>query len=371
MGGCVIVIDPFTGEILALANVPTFDPSNRKPGEARSMWNWGVSNLYEPGSTLKVITAAAALDSGAVAPHSVFYCPGRQKIGRHTVGCIIHRPFKGKHGSLRVEEIIQWSCNLGAAAIGRKAGYRVISDYLRRFGFGDYTGIDLPAEARGSVRSAAKKWPEISLANISFGQGLHVTALQLAMAYAVIANGGTLMKPLLIKGITDTKGKTVLQSFDPQPVRRVISAETARTLTGFMETVVEEGTGKTAKITGYTVAGKTGSAQKAEGKKGYVPGKYIASFAGFFPAKKPRYVMVAVLDEPKGTHWGATVAAPVFKALGERIALMQAVPEDDPESRLKQERKQARLYGQAAPPDPQAAAPAKKDRTGAKQNSSD
>jgi len=346
-GGSVIVLDPWTGEILAMTNAPTFDPNRRRPEEgAKGYWrNRAITDLYEPGSTLKLITAAAGLDTGAITTGTTFYCQGQARVGRRTIRCVIHAPFHHGHGAETVQKILQYSCNIGAAGIGRRVGRKRLAEYLHRFGIGSETGIPLPGEATGRIVSP-QEWPEIRLANVAFGQGVQVTALQLAMAYAAIANGGTLMKPLLVKEITNSKGQ-VKYSAQPQPVRRVVSEQTARLLTQFLRTVVDKGTGKTAKILGYTVAGKTGSAQKARTNgRGYEPGKFIASFVGFFPATHPRYLILAVLDEPKGTHWGATVAAPVFKAVGERLARMQGIPEDDPASR---ERAQTRLVRISSP----------------------
>jgi cell division protein FtsI (penicillin-binding protein 3) len=311
-GGHCIVVDPATGEILAMAVVPEFNPnifSKYKPYEWR---NRTVTDCFEPGSTIKAFLLAACLEEGVITPYSRFDCEqGKYKIGGH----VIHDLHE--LGVLSVSDIIMHSSNIGAVKIGKKLGYAKFYEYLKKFGFGCQTSDDLLGERTGYIRPAEETKP-IDQATHFFGQGMTTTSLQLAMGMAAIANGGRLMRPYVVKAIVDESGHTVKENH-PQVVRRVISENTAKKVVRILEGVVkEEGTGAAAAISGFRVAGKTGTAQKVDPKtKKYSRKKYVATFVGFVPADHPRLVILAVIDEPKGTPYGGVVAAPVFRTLGQ------------------------------------------------------
>ncbi len=307
--GIAIVMAPATGAILAMAHYPFFNP-NAFNSFSRDRWrNRSITDSFEPGSTMKIFSAAAALDSGICDPNTIFYCEnGEYRIGRN----IIHdtKP----HGWLSVQQIIKVSSNIGTVKVAEKVGGRSLYNLFKKFGFGNKTGVDCPGESTGSL-SFYNKWSNIDKGTISFGQGVSVSALQLTSAAAAIANDGILMKPYLVQAITDQNGR-LIQNFSPQKIHQVISARTARDLKRIMETVMTEGgTGVLAALEGYTVCGKTGTAQKVSTHGGYSKDKYIASFLGFAPAKKPEIVILVILDEPKKEHYGGIVAGPAFKKI--------------------------------------------------------
>ncbi|HXG19248.1 MAG TPA: penicillin-binding protein [Methylomirabilota bacterium] len=317
LAGTAIVLDPETFEILALAHVPTFDPND--PGETRAedRRNPAISNCYEPGSTLKVLLAAAALDTSTVRPEERVFCEyGRYPVGSHVIHD--HHPY----GTLTFAEVLQHSSNIGAAKVGERLGKKIYHQYLRDFGLGQKTGVDLPMESPG-ILGAVDDWARINLVTASFGQGVAMTPLQLACAYAALANGGTLMKPYLVRAVIDADGKAV-KAHGPTPVRQVVRPETAKLLVQLLEKVVEkEGTGRRASIEGVRVAGKTGTSQKINGAGGYSARGRIASFVGIVPADQPRFVILVAIDEPKTAVYGGEVAAPVFQAIA-RQALARA-----------------------------------------------
>ncbi|MBW1723078.1 MAG: transpeptidase family protein [Deltaproteobacteria bacterium] len=309
--GHCIVVDPRTGEILAMAVVPLFNPNVfRRYGPAR--WrNRPVTDTYEPGSTMKAFLLASALENHVVSPQTTFYCEeGKFQVGGRTIHDT--KP----HGLLTVSDIVILSSNIGAVKIGQKLGYRKFTDYLKKFGFGRETGIDLLGEARGFIRPY-EKTRAIDRATIFYGHGLSVTSLQMTMAMAAIANGGKLMKPYVVKEITDQQGR-VVKRFHPKVVRRVLSEGTARKVARILEGVVsEKGTAPLAGISGYRVAGKTGTSRKLDPKtKRYSRRNYMASFVGFVPASRPRLVIFVAVDEPRGLYYGGSVAAPVFREVG-------------------------------------------------------
>jgi cell division protein FtsI (penicillin-binding protein 3) len=317
LAGTAIVLDPETFEILALAQVPTFDPND--PGETRAedRRNPAISNCYEPGSTLKVLLAAAALDTSTVRPEERIFCEyGHYPVGSHVIHD--HHPY----GTLTFAEVLQHSSNIGAAKVGERLGKKIYHKYLRDFGLGQKTGVDLPMESPG-ILGAVDDWARINLVTASFGQGVAVTPLQLACAYAALANGGTLMKPYLVRALIDADGKAV-KAHSPTPVRQVVRPETAKLLVQLLEKVVEkEGTGRRAAIEGVRIAGKTGTSQKINGVGGYSARGRIASFVGIVPADQPRFVILVAIDEPKTAVYGGEVAAPVFQAIA-RQALARA-----------------------------------------------
>lgn len=312
-GGMAVVMNPKTGEILAMAGQPSFDPNRFSAYPTHLLKNRNVTDAFEPGSTFKVFLLAAALEEGAASLKDVFFCEN----GAYTVGGrVIHDTHK--HGWLSLSEIIKVSSNIGVSKVGRKLGRTKYHQYLKSFGFGAKTGIDLPGEVSGFL-AAPQHWSEVGLANISFGQGVSLTALQLTNALAAVANGGALMRPYVVKAVLDHEG-TVLKENRPKQIRQVISPETARTVAAVLKTVMEDGgTGKAGAVPGYEAAGKTGTAQKALASgKGYSD-KRIGSFFGFAPAFNAQAVITVVIDEPEGVRYGGVVAAPAFKAIAEQI----------------------------------------------------
>jgi cell division protein FtsI (penicillin-binding protein 3) len=311
-GQCVIV-DPMTGEILALAVCPNFNPNvfwKHQPSQWR---NRAVTDCYEPGSTIKAFLLAAAFDKGVVSPQMTFFCEeGKYRVGNHT----IHDHDAEGHGLLTVSEIITFSSNIGAVKIGERLGYKRFYEYLRRFGFGEKTGIDLIGERQGFVRPE-KEAKEIDKANLYFGQGMAASSIQLVMAMAAIANGGKLMRPFVVKSIKNQGGQVVRET-RPKVVRRVVSPETARRTARILEKVAgEDGTGSLAAIEGHRVAGKTGTSQKVDPRtKTYSKEHYVSLFVGFVPVGHPKLTMLIMVDEPQEKKYGGLVAAPVFKEVG-------------------------------------------------------
>jgi cell division protein FtsI (penicillin-binding protein 3) len=309
--GHCIILNPETGEILAMAVVPLFNPNifwKYKPNQWR---NRAVTDSYEPGSTLKAFLLAAALESRIVSPSTTFYCEqGKFQFANH----IIHDT-KG-FGTLTVSDIIVFSSNIGAVKMGRKLGYKKFVTYLEKFGFGSKTGIDLNGEISGFIRPP-KQAKEIDRANMFFGQGMTASSLQIAVAMAAIANGGQLMRPFVVKAIRDQSGR-VVKEMKPQVIRKVISTKTARNVARILEGVVsEDGTAPLAAISGYKVAGKTGTSQKVDPRtKSYSKKDYMAIFVGFVPADKPKMVILMAVDEPEGKPYGGLVAGPAFQEVG-------------------------------------------------------
>lgn len=327
VGASAVVMDPKTGEILALANMPTFDLNNVAESDAASRRNRAVTDLYEPGSTLKTITACAALEEKVVDLNDTFYCSGSMRIGKRTINCSLHAPFLNGHGACRVAKILRYSCNMGAAGMGLRLGKEKLFKYEQAFGFYEKPGTGMPGEISG-WRARWQDWADVRLVNIAFGQGIAVSPLQLTKAYCAVANGGLLMRPYIVKEIRLPDG-TSDETFVPRVARRVVSEETAGMVSEMLHGAVAGGTGKTARVEGYRVAGKTGSAQKASTTgRGYVR-KFIASFVGFLPLAEPRVVILVAVDEPQGTHWGSTVAAPVFQQVAREAMWRMKVPPDE------------------------------------------
>jgi cell division protein FtsI (penicillin-binding protein 3) len=309
--GVCIVMKPQTGEILAMAVVPEFNPNifwRFKPYQWR---NRAVTDCFEPGSTFKAFLLAAAIEGGVVTPETVCDCEnGQYRIGSWTIND--RRPF----GILRVREIIKFSSNIGAIKIGQKLGAIRFHHYLRRFGFGERMGIDFPGERKGTLRPV-EDTSLLGRNTLYFGQGVSVSPLQLAMAFGAIANGGRLMRPYLVKAIVDQSGRTI-REFHPVVRRNIISYKTAQKVRDVLEGVVaREGTAPKAAIRGYDVAGKTGTAQKVDPiTKTYSSRKFVAFFGGFAPASSPAVVILVALDEPEGKPSGGVVAGPVFREVG-------------------------------------------------------
>jgi cell division protein FtsI (penicillin-binding protein 3) len=327
LAGTVVVMNPNNGELLAVANWPTFNPNAASAGiPAESRMNRAVSALYEPGSTFKLITLAAAFDQGITNPDEVFDCEnGATYVAGHKIHD--HKRF----GMLTVADILAQSSDVGAIKIAERLGAPKFYDYIRSFGFGTPTGVDLPGESRGLLRPLVN-WSPISIGAISMGQEVGVTPMQLISAVSAIANGGTLYKPHIVAEVR--RGETVLPReglLAASEPRRVIQPETAATLRRLMEGVVLNGTGKLARLDGWTSAGKTGSAQKIDPNTGrYSPMQLIASFTGFAPINNPAVAILVSLDSPIGPHEGGMVAAPVFKRIAEQVLPYLDVSPDVP-----------------------------------------
>ncbi|MGQ0644856.1 MAG: peptidoglycan D,D-transpeptidase FtsI family protein [Elusimicrobiota bacterium] len=318
--GLIVVQDPWTGEILALASRPDL-PAGR-PASARDLFIPAVHWTFEPGSTFKVVTAAAALEEKLVRPQELIDC----ERGAWKVADIkIHD--HDKEGVLTFAQVIERSSNIGTAKVGMRLGKTKLHDYARAFGFGSRTGSELPGESPGLLKPPSK-WSGVSLPVISFGQEVGASALQIVGAFSAVANGGVLMEPRLFRQMRNARGET--RDFPaPAVVRRVVSQETAGALKDMLEGVVTRGTGQAARLDGWTAAGKTGTAQKIEPETGrYSRDKFVASFCGFAPAGKPRFVILVVYDEPKGPEWGGHNAGPVFKSVARHALSYVGVPPD-------------------------------------------
>jgi cell division protein FtsI (penicillin-binding protein 3) len=325
LAGTVIVMNPNTGEILALANWPKFNPNKASDAPTEAWMNRAVSAIYEPGSTFKLITLAAAFDQGITHPDEIFDCEnGAVYVSGHRIRD--HKPF----GLLTVSDILAKSSNVGAIKIGLRLGAPRFYDYVHAFGFGSLTGVELPYESRGRVEPL--DWKPVSTAAISVGQEIGVTSLQLIAAVSSIANGGLLYKPQIVAELRrGEKGLPPEESPAPADPKRVIRPETAATLRQLMEGVVLHGTGTLAHLDGWTSAGKTGSAQKIDPQTGrYSPTQLIASFTGFAPINNPAVIILVSLDSPVGLHEGGQVAAPVFKRIAEQVLAYLDVPRDVP-----------------------------------------
>lgn len=320
-GGWAVVIDPTTGEILAMASVPAFDP-NSGPQASPSRWlNRSVSEAYEPGSTFKIFLMAAALDSGAIPPTEIFYCGGSLHVpGGHIVRDASDR----RHGWQTMADIVRNSCNVGAAQVGTRLGKARFYHYIRAFGFGRPVGIDLPGESSGIVPPPTA-WLGPGLQTISFGQGISATALQMLTASTALVNDGTMLRPFVVRAVRDRAGR-MTNVVGRLPLRRVVRPETAHAVLRMMVGATERGTGSLARIDGYAIAGKTATAQKPAPTGGYDPARYVASFLGIAPVPNPRLAALVVLDEPRGAYSGGEVAAPVFRQIVSQALWYLRVP---------------------------------------------
>jgi cell division protein FtsI (penicillin-binding protein 3) len=329
VAGVAVVMDPRTGEILALANRPTFNP-NKFGAYPSSRWrNRAVADAYEPGSMFKIITAAAGLEEKVVDPDEVIDC-GHGFLEVAGIRINDHKVFD----SLTFRDVMAKSSDVGVARVAQRLGRDNFSRYMRHFGFGVPTGVELPGESGGLLRPL-NRWSALSLPTLSFGQEIGVTALQMTAAVAAVANGGYLMKPTIVRQIEDSEGRIVREG-RPVAVRRVLDGATAATLTEILRGVVVKGTGHRAAIAGYAVAGKTGTAQKVEAGGKYSMIDHVASFVGFVPASRPALVILVSLDTPKGpANEGGDVAAPLFARIAEPALRRLAIPPDDPDRVLR------------------------------------
>jgi stage V sporulation protein D (sporulation-specific penicillin-binding protein) len=321
LDGSAIVMDPWTGEILAMANAPDFDPNRFWAYDGEQRRDRAVMDAYEPGSTYKLVTAAAALESHKVTLTSRFPARDTLEIGGRTIHNAEDGFMAGTGGSETLEEIVEYSHNVGAAEVGLSIGARTFYDMERKAGFGDQTGVGLPGENPGIVPPPSQ-WSGSSLATMAFGQGVSVTPLAMARYYCAVANGGLLMQPQLVRAVYDQQGK-LLRRYSPRATRRVFSQRTAAELRAFLRAVVLHGTGDpTAQIAGYATAGKTGTASMVVDGE-YRAGYYAASFIGMVPYPRPRYVVYVKVERPVGAYYGSIVAAPAFAQIA-RAAMLHA-----------------------------------------------
>jgi cell division protein FtsI (penicillin-binding protein 3) len=322
--GMAVVMSPQTGALLAISHYPFFNP-NAYAKSDRPVWrNRVITDQFEPGSTMKIFSAAAALDSGLSQSGSIFYCEnGKYRVGGHMVHDT--KPY----GWLSLQQIVKFSSNIGAVKLVEKVGPGVLYDHLRKFGFGLRTGVDCPGESAGTL-SNYKRWTTVDTGAIAFGQGVSVTALQLITAASSIANDGVMMKPYVVQAVTDPKGQTV-RTFAPETIRQVVTPQTALNIRRIMRSVVTEGgTGVKADVSGYSVSGKTGTAQKIDASGNYASKLYVASFLGFAPTDQPAIAVLVIVDEPQINYYGGLVAAPAFsRIVRETLGYLNVEPTEE------------------------------------------
>jgi cell division protein FtsI (penicillin-binding protein 3) len=325
IAGTVIVENPHTGEILALANRPTFDPNQHKQITPAALTNRAVSYVYEPGSAFKVVTISAALEEKLTNPDEIFDCQ---------MGAIVYNGMRIRdakpHGLLPVWGVLAKSSNVGTIKIALRLGEERYYKYIRAFGFGQQTGIELPGETRGLTKTPSR-WSKVSIAAISIGQEIGISPIQLAALVSTIANDGVRIAPRIVMGTTPPQGSLQTVAFHPAEGQRVISPYTAAEMRSMMQKVVLEGTGREATLEGYSSAGKTGTGQKVDPATGvYSKTKYVASFAGFAPVNNPQIVVTVILDSAVGRHQGGEISAPVFKRISQQVLEYLHVPHDLP-----------------------------------------
>ena len=328
--GSVIVMDVRDGGLLTFVTEPTYDPNRYYESDVKLFKNWAVSDLYEPGSTFKPLNVAIALEAGVLQPDTVLNDEGALTIGGWPVANFDYEQ-AGPGGALSIGQILERSSNVGMVHIVQRMKPSVYYGWLERIGLGDISGIDLPSETPSALKPQ-EQFIEyvIEPATASFGQGFSLTSIQMVQLHGILASGGKLLTPHIVKGLVNEEGEEYYQPKLPTP-RQIISPATAQRVVEMMTGVVEKGTGKPARIPGYRIAGKTGTAQKASATGGYSTAK-ITSFVGIFPSKEPRYVVLAVIDEPIGADaFGSTVAAPIVKAVIEDIIVTEGIPPSHPE----------------------------------------
>jgi cell division protein FtsI (penicillin-binding protein 3) len=320
--GAVIVMDAVDGSLLALVSQPTYNPNQYAKSDISLFKNWTVADLYEPGSTFKPVNVAIALENGTIKPDDTFEDPGSIKIGTHT----IKNAEKTGYRRLTIPEILQTSSNIGMVRIIQRLKPSIYYNWLERLGLGQKVETDLPFEVSGQLKSQEKFISSaIEPATTSFGQGFSLTPLQLVQLQGALANGGKLVTPHVVRGLIDTKGGMHYSLTLPEP-RQIFSPTTTQKVVEMMETVVSSGTGKAARISGYRIGGKTGTAEKASPNGGYIKGARITSFVAILPVESPRYVVFAVVDEPKGENaYGSTVAAPIVKTVMESLIPIEQI----------------------------------------------
>jgi cell division protein FtsI (penicillin-binding protein 3) len=321
LGGTVIVMEPHSGDILAMASYPAFNPNHYAKYSPEHWRNRAILSIYEPGSTFKIFTAATALEERLTKPDDLIDCMnGAIVVGKHRIRD--HKPY----GVLPVREVVAFSSNVGAVQLGFRIGKERFEKYIRSFGFGAPTAVDLPGEAKGLLRPSSQ-WPTVTLANIAMGQGIGVTPMQLVTAVSAIANGGYRVKPRIVQ--RTRSGAVEKVSFEPEAARsRILSSRTASELTEMLTGVVKRGTARSSQLEGFSAAGKTGTAQKIDPNGRYSHSRFIASFVGFAPAERPALAMVVTIDEPRGHYYGGEVAAPVFRNIAEQGLRYLAISPD-------------------------------------------
>ena len=321
LGGTVILMEPHSGDILAMASYPAFNPNHYAKYSSEHWRNRAIVSIYEPGSTFKIFTAATALEERLTKPDDLIDCMnGAIVVGKHRIRD--HKPY----GVLPVREVVAYSSNVGAVQLGFRIGKERFEKYIRSFGFGAPTAVDLPGEAKGLLRPSSQ-WPTVTLANIAMGQGIGVTPMQLVTAVSAIANGGYRVKPRIVQ--RTRSGAVVKVSFEPEAARgRILSSRTASELTEMLTGVVKRGTARSSQLEGFSAAGKTGTAQKIDPNGRYSHSRFIASFVGFAPAERPALAMVVTIDEPRGHYYGGEVAAPVFRNIAEQGLRYLAISPD-------------------------------------------
>ncbi|MBH8578188.1 penicillin-binding protein 2 [Nostocaceae cyanobacterium CENA369] len=325
--GAVIVMDAFDGSLLALVSQPTYNPNEYSKADISLFKNWTVADLYEPGSTFKPVNVAIALENGVIKPDDMFNDPGSIQVANYTIRNAEHNGY----GRISIAQILQNSSNIGMVQIIQRLRPSLYYNWLERLGLGQTVDTDLPFEVRGRLKSQEEFITSpIEPATTSFGQGFSLTPLQLVQMHGALANGGKLVTPHVVRGLIDSKGQMHYSPELPKP-RQIFSATTTQKVVEMMETVVTEGTGKVSQIPGYRIAGKTGTAQKASPNGGYIPGARITSFVAILPAESPRYVVFALVDEPKGENaYGSTVAAPIVKSVMETLIPLEQIPPSQP-----------------------------------------
>jgi cell division protein FtsI (penicillin-binding protein 3) len=341
--GSVVVMDPSNGNILAMASYPTFNPNHYRDFSPDAWRNRAVQDLYEPGSTFKIITAAAGLEEGVVTPSQIIDCNN----GSIEIANVSIREHGGhRYNLLSFGEVLEHSSNVGTIKVGLSLGQRRFYEYIRRFGFGQRTGVTLKGEAQGLLRPVTR-WSMLSNASISIGQEIGVTPIQLVRAVGAVANDGVLVQPRLVDRIVDANGRVVMQP-ERKPGVRVVSQKTSARLNEMLKGVVVRGTGANAALEEHAVAGKTGTAQKAT-RGGYSYDKVVASFVGYVPADRPRLVMLVAIDEPRGAQYGGTVAAPVFREVAEATLRYLGVPPSMPSRAITTAPPVLAAFSQSAP----------------------
>ena len=350
-GGVAIVMDARDGSILAMASNPTFDP-NRFAEFTPAQWrNRNVQDLYEPGSTFKIVAAAAGLEEGIVTPSQMIDC-GDGFIRVANVD--IHEHGGNRFGVISFRDVLAHSSNVGMVRIALSLGERRLYDYVREFGFGKRTGIELPGESNGLLRHTSK-WSTLSTASIAIGQEIGATPLQIVRAFGAIANGGVTVEPHIVQHVADATGRSIYEPERAKPVR-VISERTAAVLNELLKEVVANGTGKNAVLAEHVVAGKTGTAQKAA-RGGYSPDRFVASFAGYVPADRPRLVILVAVDEPRGEQYGGVIAAPAFREIAEGALRYLGVPATVPQRSIDASPTLLAAFSQKQPEAARAAVP--------------
>jgi cell division protein FtsI/penicillin-binding protein 2 len=331
-----VVLRPKTGEIVAMANAPSFDLNHRPSNVIDLATNRCVNFAYEPGSTFKIITASASVENVPDWSTRTFFCAGAQMIGHHLIHCWVFNTAKHEHGTETLSDGIRDSCNLTMYGFAKLVGAPTMLEYAKKFGVGSPVGLPhLDAQPGLLPSNNPADWSPEQLANFSFGQGMLLSPYQVARVASVIANGGVMMKPLLVKGVLNSSGQ-MIKRYQPEIERRVIAPDTAKAVTAMMERVVSEGTAGNAAVPGYKVAGKTGSAQVADGVHGYSSGKMDLSFVGFLPADHPEFVVLVLAVEPQSGRFGSTVCGPAFREIAEKAMLRlrlqkgSAAPAPDP-----------------------------------------